>query len=799
MSLRITLCVLCIVLSGCAREQSGAGINALGSSGIQAAAATAGIAPNGHASFGFANLPDRGDLLTYPGKVVRQDGAYTWHRADLSEEHALRAIADGHLRVTTPEGEILDFQYDRHVEHPSGDWTWIGHRSGHESEQTILTFGDKAAFGSIAQSGKPPLRLTVRDDVSWLVETDPTKIAAIVNAATRPQRPDYHIVSKSELPGKHSSGPRAAADGVMTNPVAYDVSASATTTAATPTVDLIIGYTTGFAAAYGGASGALTRLNNMVDVANAAYVNSRISAQVRLVKAMQVNYTDSSTNDMALEELSGYKSGTGPVAPNAAFNNLRAARELYGADLVSLVRDFKEPEHGGCGIAWLLGGGLQGIGAGEGWDELGYSVVSDGIDAGTDGKTYYCQDETLAHEMGHNMGAAHDKATAKGDDGTLDNPDDYGAYTYSFGYKAAATAGNFYTIMAYGDTGQDIYRTFSTPLTTFCGGRVCGSSSEDNVRTLIRTIPEVAGFREVILNRTPLRRLDADGNGKSDLLFFLHDENRFVIWFMSGISRLRSASTPMDGDLRLVDSGDFNGDGKDDLLFVHNATRSFKMALSTGSGYNILGLSYSFSSGAYPLAVADINGDRHADIVFRGSSPGQFSVWYMSGTSRLESHSFSAPEHYEFVACGDLNGDGRQDIVMTDASGHILLNTSKGTSFSAKVLSSTYKSASYLLGAGDVNGDGRSDLLFTSDYGKRVVAWIMSGSIKHGSFSSGISTVYALPGHGDFDGDRRDDVILFNPDNRQIKFFFSSGKSFSGSTLPLQPSLGSDLMDIQYP
>jgi hypothetical protein len=309
----------------------------------------------------------------------------------------------------------------------------------------------------------------------------------------------------------------------------------------------------------------------------------------------------------------------------------------------------------------------------------------------------------------------------------------------------------------------------------------------------------VAGFRGSIARRTLLRRLDANGDGKSDLLFYIHDENRFVIWFMDGTSRIRSESTPMGGGMHLVDSGDFNGDGKDDLLFVNNASRSFKMALRTDNGYSIQALPYTYSDTAYPLAVGDIDGNHRADIVFRGSTPGLISIWYMSGASRIKSNAFSVPTNYEFVACGDLNGDGRQDIVMTDASGHILLDTSKGTYFTTKVLSSTYKSSSYLVGAGDINGDGRADLLFTSGSGTRVVAWMMNGSIKEGSFSGEISTAYRLPGHGDFDGDRRDDIILFNPSNRQITFFFSTGHSFSASTLALRPKSGSDLMDVQYP
>jgi hypothetical protein len=322
----------------------------------------------------------------------------------------------------------------------------------------------------------------------------------------------------------------------------------------------LVGYTAGFAAANNGGSGALTRLHYLVDVANAAYGNSHIGAQVRLVKAMPVDYTETNSNDTALEELSGYKAGSGPVTPGAAFDALRETRERYGADLVTLVRDFKAPEHDGCGIAWLLGGGLQGLNAGDGWDELGYSVISDGVDESTDGKTYFCLDEALAHEMGHNMGAAHDKATAKGDDGTLDNPDDYGAYTYSFGYKTTAATGNFYTIMAYGDSGQAIYRTFSTPLTTFCGGSPCGSSSEDNTRTLIRTFPVVAGFRGKLSN-------DFDADDNSDILWRNMNTGANTIWRSGNAATKQLVATVTSLSWQVAGIGDFDGDSSADILW----------------------------------------------------------------------------------------------------------------------------------------------------------------------------------------------------------------------------------------
>ncbi|MDQ2990078.1 MAG: hypothetical protein M3R60_13345, partial [Pseudomonadota bacterium] len=189
-----------LVLAGCAKGPQGhVAVGAATLARHETLASDTG-GPALTARHPFAHFPDRGELILYPRDGIRQDGAYTWHRTELSEAHALHAMADGHLRVTTPSGSLLDFQYDNHVEHPSGDWTWVGHIAGHPDQQTILTFGEHAAFGSIAQPGTLPLRLTVRDGVSWLVETDPRVVAGIVNGATQPQRPDFFVPAKAAAP-----------------------------------------------------------------------------------------------------------------------------------------------------------------------------------------------------------------------------------------------------------------------------------------------------------------------------------------------------------------------------------------------------------------------------------------------------------------------------------------------------------------------------------------------------------------------------------------------------------------------
>src|SRR3546814_14789314 len=68
-----------------------------------------------------------------------------------------------------------------------------------------------------------------------------------------------------------------------------------------------------------------------------------------------------------------------------------------------------------------------------------YSVVSDGTDLDEgDDNTYFCREETLAHDLGHNMGQAHND----------EDSDTTGVHAYSYGYRETSSIG-FYTVLAY--------------------------------------------------------------------------------------------------------------------------------------------------------------------------------------------------------------------------------------------------------------------------------------------------------------------------------------------------------------
>lgn len=736
------------------------------------------------APVGFADHADQGRLTYYPARrVSRLDGAYTWHRVDLSEAHARASIDSGTLRVTMPDGQDIAYGFVRRVDHANGDWTWVGHAVGGRSvDDVILTFGSRAVFGSIARPGRDRIELVMRDGVSWMVETDPSKIARIVNPATRPSAPDF-LLPPDRVAVAAGSAQGASGDGAP-------AMAGAAATAANM-VDVVLGYTPGFASYHGGASQAVTRLNFMVAVINEAYANSQVDANVRLVHAVQVDYPDATANSDALEALSGYKSGTGTVPVPAALQPLRAARDQYGGDLVSLVRRFNTPENDGCGIAWLIGGGRTTVDTGDA--PFGYSVVSDGQDAGIDGKTYFCRQETLAHELGHNMGLQHDRDSADGDDNVLQNSE-YGAFAYAFGYKSSAAAGNFYTVMAYGDTGQTSYRVFSNPRVTVCGGQPCGiAEAADNARALGATVPTVAQFRAMVVPLPPpptpavadvyvFAKQGASGRTE---LHRLAAANQYASWNLHVATVLEA--TPDDRSWKYL-VGDYNRDGRPDLYAIlrNGASNTTEVHVLDGAT-NFQSYLLNVATALHPtgrddnwefgLGDYDRNGSLDLYVISKNGASGTTEVHVLSGSTFYRTwllnvasglHPTPGENAWEFVI-GDVERDGVPDVLAINraasASGrvevHALSGASRYAGFNLHVatpLDVVGTSNVWDFKSGDFDGDGRVD----------VFVMLRAGA-------SNTTEIHVLDGAANFSAWKAHRATALHPTGADLRWDFGVG------------------------
>jgi len=716
----------------------------------------------------LGDAPDKGALFTFDSKAgIKHQGAYTLRPVRLSEEHAFRAMAAGIMTVPAPDGSQIRIRYERHEESTDGNWSWIGRVIGGDAAQeAIFTFGEEAVFGSIPQAGGPALRLSTQGGQVYLMQADPALLirgrGAGSDVMTHARSAADSQKSDAALAAMVQNASTLAKAGVSTN--AFD---------AANTLDLVLGYTNGFVAANGSVSVALTRLNFLVAVANQALSNSNVNARVRLVQALQVDYTDATENGDALHQLTG-NDGSTAFTPPAPLLPLRTARDQYGADLVALVRDF-QPENDGCGIAWQNGSNGSNITV-TGDGRFGYSVVGDG-DYVQSGSTYYCEDISLVHELAHNMGSAHDIANAGGQ----------GRYPYSYGYKTAATTGNFYTVMAYGEKRQQLYRLFSNPRVMICGGLPCGVANQaDNALSLSQTIPIVANFRAVVVPMATTlntlydsRSYDVNGDGKSDLLWNLDAGGQWVYWTMDGPNRLDGAGYGVGSGWYIVATGDFRGDDRLDVIWSDGTN----MQLWDGSGTSYAGLAMqAYPRGYEVVAVGDLNADGRDDLVWR-SAAGMVGTWLMNGPSVIGSASYSVAPAWRVVGSGDMNGDNRLDIVWTDNSSMQLWTGSAGGF--AGAMMPAYPTGWNLVGIGDVNGDNFDDVLWRYPATGEIAYWRMSGANRVSGSGFAASTAWRPVQVADFTGDGRADIIWTN--GQQMQMWISQGGTFSGAAMQGYP------------
>ncbi|MFK3980799.1 FG-GAP repeat domain-containing protein [Micromonospora sp. NPDC050397] len=247
---------------------------------------------------------------------------------------------------------------------------------------------------------------------------------------------------------------------------------------------------------------------------------------------------------------------------------------------------------------------------------------------------------------------------------------------------------------------------------------------------------------------------------------------------------------------RIIDGepgGDFNGDGKADVIARHATNSDLYLYQGNGSGgfagSRVIGNNW---SGFDILSTsADFNGDGDADILARHATNSDLYLYPGNGTGGFETSKVIGNNWSGFdviFSAGDFDGDGNADVLARHATNSDLyLYSGNGTGGFAgsRVVGNNWSGFDVIFSAGDFNGDGKADVIARHATNSDLYLYPGNGSGGFGASKvigdnwSGFDAIFSA---GDFDGDGNSDVLARHATNSDLYLYPGNGSGGFGTS-----------------
>jgi kumamolisin len=285
---------------------------------------------------------------------------------------------------------------------------------------------------------------------------------------------------------------------------------------------------------------------------------------------------------------------------------------------------------------------------------------------------------------------------------------------------------------------------------------------------------------------------DFNGDGKQDILWRNIQTGEVDVWFMNGASVTTKANVGALGlEWKIAGIGDFNGDGKSDILWQNTINGTFGIWIMNGSTYS----GYGFASQGNQWAitgVANLDQTGFADILWRNVVTGELVAW--KGNRGLSFSSFyvgTAGLDWNLVGAADLFGGGESALIWRNQnSGEVVAWQLNGDTVSAQSSLGVVPLNWTVAGFGDFNGDGRQGILWHNSSDGTVVAWLMNGFAVSAQWvnQTFISQNWQISGTPDVVGNGLNSILWSDNQTGQQVLWIPGGSGFSQISIGFGPS-----------
>jgi hypothetical protein len=205
-----------------------------------------------------------------------------------------------------------------------------------------------------------------------------------------------------------------------------------------------------------------------------------------------------------------------------------------------------------------------------------------------------------------------------------------------------------------------------------------------------------------------------------------------------GFGGTLAPSVVSDTQWQIVGGGDFNNDGRRDILWQHRTTRVLVVWLMNGNTFIGAGnLSHNTvdDKGWAARFVADMNADGRPDIVWQHETQGWIVVWLMNGLTLNQALLFNPGRvtdlNWRLVGAGNFNGDSYNDLVWQNrTTGTTAIWLMNGAAFAASgVLSHhTVRDRAWQIEAVvDADGNGTHDFVWRHQVTGKMALSFLNG------------------------------------------------------------------------